>query len=77
MNIWDHSKVNKVKDFCLRGTYRCKLLEYIQIVCLHGGGKGSWLQYLIETKGGFIKNVAGRKTKKIEGDNIEQVQIGL
>lgn len=54
-----------------------KLLEYIQIVCLHGGGKGSRLQYLTETKVGFIKNVAGRKTKKIEGDNIELIQIGL
>lgn len=40
-------------------------------------GKGSRLQYFIETKGGFIKDVAGRKTKKIEGDNIERVQIQL
>lgn len=54
-----------------------KLPEDIQIVCLRGGGKGSRLQYLTETKVGFIKNVSGRKTKKIEGDNIELIQIGL
>lgn len=54
-----------------------KLLEYIQIVCLCGGGKGCRLQYFVETKVGFIKNVAGRKTKKIEVDNIELIQIGL